>query len=105
MFVEFDAEPYHWQGDEQSWVFVRLPDDLAADVAELSADAAARAGSRRGFGSVRVEVRTGASEWRTSLFPQASPRGYVLPLKAAVRKAEGIEAGTPVTVRIRLLDL
>ena len=109
MFTEFTAEPFYWQGDTQSWVFARLPRELADDVAELADDARARTGSTRGFGSIRVEARIGASEWRTSLFPEARsqkrPRGYLLPLKAAVRKAEGIEPGRPVTVRIRLLDL
>ncbi len=109
MFVAFTAEPFPWQSDAQSWVFVRLPEDLAADVAELAADAAERAGQRRGFGSIRVDVRIGTTEWRTSLFPQAAsptaPRGYVLPLKAAVRKSAGVEIGRPVTLEIRLLDL
>ena len=105
MHVEFEAEPFLWQGGEQTWVFIRLPDELAADIAELAADAGALGGGRRGFGTVRVEVQLGSSSWRTSLFPQASPRGYLLPLKGAVRKAEGVDAGAPVVVRIRLLDL
>jgi len=106
VFVECESVPFHWRGDAQSWVFARLPDELAADIAELAADAAARGGAaRRGLGSVRVEARIGASEWRTSVFPQAEPRGYVLPLKSAVRKAEGVVVGAPVAIRIRLLDL
>ena len=40
--------------------------------------------------------------WTTSIFPQKSG-GYVLPVKAAVRRDAGIAAGDAVTVSIELL--
>ena len=59
----------------------------------------------RGFGSVRVEVTVGRTTWRTSLFPDAKAATYVLPVKKAVRVAEGLTVGDTVRVRIRLLDV
>ena len=56
----------------------------------------------RGFGSVRVEVTIGATTWRTSIFPGG--QRYALPLKKAVRAAEGIEPGDDVEVRIDTLE-
>jgi hypothetical protein len=62
------------------------------------------AGEPRGFGSVRVHVRAGTSEWDTSLFPDAESGRFVLPVKKAVRKAEGIEEGDEVTVSLRVRE-
>lgn len=98
MFVEFAALPYRWEGRSEEWVFVDLPEDLSADIAEIPRP-------RRGFGSLRVEARVGLTVWRTSIFPLENPPRYFLPLKRAVRDAEGIAYGQPVTVRLTLLDL
>lgn len=99
MVVTFDAELWLWdarRGD--AWTFVSLP----AEPAELIRDIAV--GPRRGFGSLRVRASVGATTWRTSIFPD-STRGYVLPVKRAVRRAEAIEPGDTATVTVELLDL
>ena len=54
----------------------------------------------RGFGSIKVTATIGATTWSTSVFPSDEQKGYVLPLKKAVRQAEGIEPGG--TVRVTL---
>lgn len=59
-------------------------------------------GRRRGFGSVKVNVSVGDSRWSTSVFPQKQG-GWFLPVKKAVCRAEGIEAGDEVAVRLELL--
>ena len=58
-------------------------------------------GKRRGFGSVKVEAICGESEWETSVFPQ--DYGWFLPVKAAVRRAEGLEEGDRAEVELTLL--
>ena len=63
----------------------------------------AAAGPPRGFGAVRVSVRIGTSRWKTSIFPSSGSRDYVLPIKKAVRKAEGIDVGDTVTVELELM--
>jgi hypothetical protein len=63
---------------------------------------AAAAGPRRGFGSIRVEARIGEVAWRTSVFPQKSG-GYILPVKASVRRDAGIAAGDDVTFELAIL--
>lgn len=53
-----------------------------------------------GWGAIPVEARIGETTWETSLLPKDG--GYVLPLKAAVRRAEGIDLGDDVAVTLRV---
>jgi hypothetical protein len=59
------------------------------------------AGRTNGFGSIRVRVRIGESRWATSVFPDKKSGCYLLPVKAAVRKAEGITTGDRVSVELQ----
>lgn len=53
---------------------------------------------------MRVTVGIGGSEWMTSLFPDTKRRTYVLPIKKAVRTAEGLVDGSPVDVTLAVSD-
>ncbi len=98
MTYEFDAELWLWQARSDSWTFVSVPPDVADEVLDL-------AGARsRGFGSLRVEVTVGGTTWRTSIFPDSGRKTYVLPVKKAVRTAEGLSAGSTAHVRLVVLD-
>jgi hypothetical protein len=94
---EFTAGLWRHTG-EAAWYFVTLPHDVAEDIDEITAD------TRRGFGSVRVEVTIGSTTWSTSIFPDTKSESYVLPVKKAVRVVEGLEDGSPVAVRLALVD-
>jgi hypothetical protein len=95
----FDAELWVWEARrDDSWVFVTLPDDVSAEIRDRTG------GIRRGFGSVRVSVAVGRTTWRTSVFPDRASGCYVLPLKQAVRRAEGLDAGDVATVSVELVD-
>ena len=50
-----------------------------------------------GFGSLKVKARIGESVFNTSLFP-SKELGWLLPVKASVRKAEGVSEGDVVEV-------
>ena len=90
----FDAELWPYGGADGSWVFLTVPEEVGEEIRETS-------GPPRGFGSVRVEVTLGPTTWRTSVFPD-SRRGYVLPVKRAVRRAAGVDIGDTVAVDLRL---
>jgi hypothetical protein len=96
--LTFSAEVHEWDGPA-SWFFARLPEEVADDVADHADQR-----PRTAFGSVRVEVRVGASTWRTSLFPSKRDGTYLLPLKRAIRDAEGIADGSTVEVALTVLD-
>ena len=86
-----------WKGEAAGrWHFITVPDDLSDEIR------AHAFGSPRGFGSVRVEARIGHVVWRTSVFPLNSG-GYLLPVKAEVRRKAGLAAGEEVTVELELL--
>ncbi|HEX7716025.1 MAG TPA: DUF1905 domain-containing protein [Marmoricola sp.] len=94
----FRAELWRWEAQTTSaWYFVTLPADLAADLR-------VEAGPPRGFGSVRVEATIGGSTWRTSVFPESGAGSFVLPVKKAVRTAEGLEEGDSCAVVLRLAE-
>ncbi|MEE6286873.1 DUF1905 domain-containing protein [Georgenia sp. MJ173] len=99
MEFEFDAELWLWEVRTQTYTFVSLPPDVADEIL----DGAGR--FARGFGSVRVEVTIGKTVWRTSIFPSNSDKTYVLPIKKAVRQAEGLDIGGTATVRVTLVDV
>lgn len=100
MVVTFDAELWIWdarRGD--SWTFVSLPVEAAAEIRDVAG------GSRRGFGSLRVRAAIGDSTWATSIFPDSARDTFALPVKKAVRRAEGLEAGDVATVTVELVDV
>ena len=92
------APVWIWASDKGSWHFLTIPPEQAVEIKLETM------GTRRGFGSVRVVARIGEVEWRTSIFPQAQPGGYILPLKAEVRRRAGIAAGEEVTVTLDIID-
>ncbi|BBH71072.1 hypothetical protein ACTI_77570 [Actinoplanes sp. OR16] len=98
MLVEFEGELWIWSARrDESWTFVSLPADSSELIRELTA------GSRRGFGSVRVRVTVGETTWKTSIFPGGGGP-FVLPIKRAVRTAESLEPGDVASVTVELLD-
>jgi Domain of unknown function (DUF1905) len=95
----FEGQLYAWREEEpDSWVFVNLPTELSDRVDEELTS------PPRGFGSVRVAVRCGHTEWATSLFPSKEAGTYVLPVKKAVRRKEDVEAGDTVAFTLTVLD-
>jgi Domain of unknown function (DUF1905) len=98
--VVFEAELWMWDARRaDSWTFVGLPVEASEDIRGLAT------GPRRGFGSLRVQVTVGGSTWTTSIFPDSVRGGYVLPIKRAVREAEGLDVGDIATVTVQLIDV
>lgn len=97
MMVDFTSSVFRWDARSEAWFFVALPAELSEEIREIPRIS-------RGFGSVRVVAMIGRSTWRTSIFPDADRRAYVLPLKRAVRDAEGISDGATITVALEVLD-
>ena len=86
-----------WGGEAGSWHFLTVP---AEEAVEVRLEAAAAAGPRRGFGSIRVEAVLNGIVWRTSIFPDRRSGGYLLPVKSDVRTRAGIAAGDEITVTL-----
>lgn len=96
MRYSFSAELWEWTS-KTSWYFLSLPHAEADDID-------ARFGRNApGFGSIRVEVVIGDTTWRTSIFPSTAEKTYVLPVKKAVRAAEGLETGSVAAVQLSVI--
>jgi hypothetical protein len=93
----FDAELWEHDGPA-AWYFLSLPEADADAIEDMAGD------RTNGFGSVRVEVTIGSTTWRTSIFPDTKRETFVLPVKKAVRVAEGLGAGTVARVELVVLD-
>lgn len=88
---------WRWTGGNGgAWHFVTIDGEAGES---LSATALMRRLEKSigGFGSLKVQARIGDSRFATSVFPSKS-EGWILPVKASVRKAEGIGEGDAVEV-------
>jgi hypothetical protein len=99
---EFSAPLWQWRGTGKdggpspvAWFFVTIDGETADAIRAASTRTAA-------WGSVYVTVEVGATTWQTSLFPSKQADGYLLPVKAAVRKAEKLVEGDVVSARISI---
>lgn len=96
----FESKLWIWKGAESgAWHFITVPKALSSELKEQIA----KTKVRRGFGSWKVRVTIGKTSWDTSIFP-TKDGVYLLPVKASVRKKEGIFADDRVPVSLALLD-
>ena len=91
MVLEFSGDVWFWKGPAP-YHFVTVP---VGDCADLEA---ASEFVSYGWGMIPVSARIGETQWTTSLWPKDG--AYVVPLKAKVRKAERVDVGDVVTLRL-----
>ena len=87
-----------WKGS--NWIYVQLPLGDSQAIREATSGL-----PRKGFGSQKVVVSIGDTNWETSIFPDAQTKQYIMFIKKSVRQAEGIDVGDQVEVSIRLKNL
>ena len=85
-----------WSNERGSWHLFTVPEEQCGEIRAHSLV------QRGGFGSVKVEARANGVAWRTSVFPQKSS-GYLMPVKASVRRDAGIAAGDDIIVELKIL--
>jgi hypothetical protein len=93
MNIKFDGEIWFWKGPAP-WYFVTVPVQQCRDLKALSGFVT------YGWGMIPAHVQIGKTEWKTSLWPKDDR--YIVPIKANVRKAEGLEEGDTVTIRLEV---
>ena len=91
MRLEFSGALLFWRGPSP-YHFVRVPDDESAALRSAAGHVT------YGWGMIPVSAELGATRWTTSLFPKDG--GYLVPLKDAVRTAEGLALGDVVDLRL-----
>jgi hypothetical protein len=93
MNIEFSDKIWFWRGPAP-WFFITVPERESRDIQAISNLVT------YGWGVIPVQVQIGNTEWQTSLFPKNGR--YLVPIKASVRKAESVEEGDIVTVRLEV---
>jgi len=93
MNLEFIGEIWFWKGPAP-WYFITVPEEDSLDLEATSTFVS------YGWGMIPVTVQIGETRWTTSLFPKDG--GYVVPVKVAARKAEKLDVGDTVTVRLAI---
>jgi Domain of unknown function (DUF1905) len=91
VYLEFRGEIWFWRGPAP-WHFITVPDDESRKL-----EATSRLVTY-GWGMIPVCAQIGTTGWTTSLYPKDGR--YIVPVKAHVRKAERLEVGDTVTVRL-----
>ncbi|MBX0329491.1 DUF1905 domain-containing protein [Oscillochloris sp. ZM17-4] len=93
MDITFDGELWVWKGPAP-WYFVTVPAQQCHDLRTIAGSVT------YGWGMIPVQVRIGKTTWKTSLFPKDG--SYLVPVKASVRRAEHLEQGDTVTIRLEV---
>ncbi|KQS08729.1 hypothetical protein ASG04_07160 [Curtobacterium sp. Leaf183] len=93
MELTFRTSVIEWRGPAP-FFFAPVADDVADLIAELAPSLT------YGWGVIPVGVRIGRTRWTTSLFPKDG--GYLVPLRAAERRVEGVGLGDEVEVTLTL---
>ncbi len=101
--VTFTAPLLVWRTEKYGDIgYVRIEGETEEAIRAFELMRRLELGRRRGFGSVKVNVRVGESRWSTSVFP-SKEGGWFLPVKKAICRAEGLEEGDAVAVELELL--
>jgi hypothetical protein len=93
MNIDFNGKIWFWKGPAP-WYFVTIPAKQCRDLKAISGLVT------YGWGMIPAHVRIGKTEWKTSMLPKDD--GYIVPIKASVRKAENLEEGDTVTIRLEV---
>ena len=107
--VSFDAALWIWRKDNSvsqdsametlkgNWFFVSLPCETAEWIRFF-----AEGRITHGWGSIPVRAQIAKTVWSTSIFPYKRDNTYILPIKAAVRQAEGLRVGQSYGVSLEV---
>ena len=87
--LTFSGEIWTWRGPAP-YHFVTVPDEASEAIRSIAPLVS------YGWGMVPVSGRIGGTDFTTALFPKDGR--YVVPIKDAVRLAEGLAIGERVTV-------
>ncbi len=88
----FKGKIWLYPGESANWHFCTVPKKQSSELKELYK------GLTKGWGSLPVEVTIGKTTWNTSIFPDSKSGTYILPLKAQIRKKEGLYEGDACTI-------
>lgn len=93
MDTEFEGKIWFWKGPAP-WYFVTVPAEQCRELKAMSGFVT------YGWGMIPATIQIGKTKYKTALWPKDG--SYIVPIKASVRKAEKLEKGDTVTVRLEV---
>ena len=90
------SEVWLYPGMSAAWHFISVPKRESEEIKKNFGAA------KRGWGSLPVTVTIRKTSWQTSIFPDKKSGTFLLPLKASVRKNEGIYHGDVINFSLTL---
>ncbi len=87
----FEGPVIYWRGPAPFY-FVPLPDHVLDDLAPVANELT------YGWGCIPATVTIGETTFTTSMIPRDG--GFLVPVKVAVRRAEGIDEGDRIEARV-----
>jgi hypothetical protein len=91
--LQFSGEIVEWRGPAP-YLFVPVPEPERTAIASVAREVT------YGWGCIPAAARIGGTDFTTSLFPRDG--GYLVPVKVKVQRAEEVDVGDTVTVRLTI---
>ena len=92
---QFKAEV--WRHDSSGgWYFVTIPESVSKEIRSLFGEL------EEGWGRLKAKATIGASEWDSAIWYDTKRESYILPIKAQIRKKEGVDSGDAITVQLKI---
>ncbi len=93
--IKYEFSAKAWQhAAPNGWYFVSLPTAMAIEIREHLQ------WQEEGWGRLKASAQIGNSLWETAIWFDTKHKTYLLPLKAAIRKKECIEADKELNVTV-----
>ena|SRR3989338_1308786 len=92
------SEVWLYPSATAAWHFVSLSKKQSEEIDKKFGD------KRHGWNSFPVSVMLGKTKWNTSIFFDKREQAYILPLKADVRKREGVRQGDVIVFTLEVLS-
>ena len=93
MKIEFEGQIWYWKGPAPHH-FVTVPEEESNQLKSIQGLVT------YGWGMIPVTVKVNKTEWTTSLWPKDGQ--FIVPIKAHVRSAEGIDLNSKVTLSLEV---
>lgn len=91
----FEGKVWKYSGPS-SWYFVTFPKNISKEIRESHGE------DEEGWGRLKAILSIGKSNWNSAIWFDTKHDSYIVPIKAKIRKAEGIADGTSVGLTVEL---
>jgi hypothetical protein len=93
--IKYSFPGIPWQHSSPGgWYFISLPIEMSEEIRGMLRR------EEEGWGRLSASARIGNSQWKTAIWFDKKQNTYLLPLKAEIRKKEGIETGKEISVEV-----